>query len=301
MGTSTEHTPWVRTPRTVAVTVAGIILAMLLADIMLICIFDSVQRFYYRQFVARGPWWILITVLAGALIGFYAAQLVLSVLYAALGDRSTPRRIIYTAFLLTGFTNVLVLFNMWYFPHLSWGDAVFVFLAPLFLFFLLQIPLFGIRSYFGWTIMSPSSAQIGPRRMSFTLAHLLGWFAFLAVPLCIMQTMNAPLGFELATTCFIAVSGYALLFVVLYLTLMVMIPTWKVIVGVTLASLAAIVAETAVIGLGSGAGPTLRWEILIVILAAHAVGGTEVVVCLLLARAFGFRLLKFGDYALASA
>jgi hypothetical protein len=274
---------------------------MLLADIVLIWTFDSVQTYYYETFVVRRPWLLITVLLARTFAGFCGAQLVLAVLYAALGDGSTPRRIIYTTFLLTVFTNVLVQFNLWYFPQLRWGDAVGIcFLVPLLLFFLLQIPLFGIRSYFGLRIKSPWSAPIETRRMSFTLAHLLGWSAFLAVPLCILQAMNSPVGFELVITCFVAVSGYALLFVLLYLTLRVMISTWKVIVGATLGSLVAIVTEMAVIRLGSGPGLAL-WETLIGVVAAHAAGGIVVLVCLLVSRGFGFRLLKFGDDALASA
>ena len=142
--------------------------------------------------------------LVGLSFGIWTSQLLLLVAYAALGDGHSPRRILYTMFVLTLFTNANALFYMWWY-RTRWDEVIGFFLTPLLLFFLLQIPVWGIRSYFRWTILSPWSEPSERRPLQFTLAHLLGWSVFLAVPLCILQAMLSD--GMMAFPCWLSVAG----------------------------------------------------------------------------------------------
>ena len=125
----------------------------------------------------------------GVMFGFLGSQLMVAVLYAALGDGSGLTRIVYTAGVLTVFSYTLALFGVWWFSF-DWSDIVVLFLFPPMLFFLLQIPVWAVRSCFGWTIRSPWSKPERQTRMRFSLVHMFGWSLFLGVPLCILSTFN---------------------------------------------------------------------------------------------------------------
>jgi hypothetical protein len=165
-----------------------------------------------------------------------------------------------------------------------------IFLGPMLLFFPLQIPFWGVRTYFGWIIKSPWSAPTERRRMSFTLAHLLGWSAFLAIPLCILQAYGIPNISELFAITSIALTWCALVALLVYLALGTAIRPSGLLVAATLASLLAVAVQTGVIMLAEPS-PTRLWEPATMLLAAHCSGTTVILVCLKITRWLGFRLV----------
>jgi hypothetical protein len=227
--------------------------------------------------------------LSGLMSGTFGAQLLLAVAYAALGDGSSPRRILYTTFLLAVFTNSLVVMNMLCFRQ-PWGHAVVIFLIPTLLFFLLQIPVWGIRSFFGITIKSPWFELTDERSMRFSLAHLLGWSAFLAVPLCILQgiVIRGEIDvFLVATSCFFGVVVCVILVWFLHVGL-ADTRIWKLIAAVSFPLFIAAILSLITTFLWVGI-PTIA---AIALLTASSSAGAAMLLCLRLAYRNGFRLVR---------
>ena len=270
-------------------TVAVVVLVMLVADLLMLSTIEWVQtpRFWGTA------WWIqkcLIPLMVGLIVGFFGSQLFLAVLYSALGDGSSPKRVLYTTFAMTVFTNVLVLFNMWWF-RVGWGDAIGGFLSPILVFFLLQIPLWGIRSFFGWMIKSPWSKSRAQPRMRFTLAHLLGWSVFLAVPLTIMQAIQfGPAGSVLLALCGWILVLSALLVSFVYLTLAADIGVWRLIATATVVLFLAIATQLVALRIWVG-GPGVQPVVMLT--TAQFSGGAVVLLCLTLAHRLGFQLVTY--------
>ena len=284
------------TRRTVGACAAAVILAMLVVDLSLSLAMDWLQEQFGALTYGSRAWQIrnyTFELLSGMILGISASQLLLAVAYAALGDGHSPRRIIYTTFVLAVFTNVLLLFVMWWY-ELRWGEVISLFLVPTLLFFLLQIPVWGFRSYFGWTIKSPWSKSHEPQPMRFTVAHLLGWSVFLAVPLCILQGMlsSGSMGFPVLAFCCWGVVLCVLLMGLLYLGLTADFGRWKFLATATMSLLVASATESAAIWLWEG-----RVDInsALVLNAATFSGGTLLLFCLRLAHRLGYRLLPFDN------
>ncbi len=277
--------------QTVLRAVAIVVPVMLVADLLMLSTIEWVET----PMSWGTAWWIreyLIPLIVGLVMGIFGSQLLLAALYAALGDGSSPKRVLYSTFALAVFTNVLVLFSMLWF-RVGWGDAITGgFLIPMLAFFLLQIPLWGIRSFFGWMIKSPWSKSGAQPRMRFTLAHLLGWSVFLAVPLTIIQAIQFGLaGSELLVICGWILVLSALLMSFVYLALAADISVWTLIAAATVVQFLAVATQLVALWIWKGKGGLIIEAV--VLLAAHFSGGVVVLLCLTLAHHLGFQLQSF--------
>jgi hypothetical protein len=272
---------------------AIVLVAMLLADVFILVLVDWVGRL-----PDLGAWnqalWIrrmLVGAAHGSLIGTFTAQLLLAVVYAALGDGHSPRRILYTTLVLAVFVNALVVFGMSWF-QLAWDETVILFLIATLVFFVFQIPMWGIRSCLGWTIKSPWSAAVPRGRLRFSLAHLLGWSTFLAVPLCIFSALHVP-NARGPISYFFWFWGLILCVQLLWLAYMALaadMSKLKFTAVAVLSLLGAAAMQYAILWLSEGRFDSSE---ALAIGFANVCGGAVLLICFCLARRLGFRLLPF--------
>ena len=229
-----------------------------------------------------------------SMAGVLIAELLLVATYAALGDGSTLL-ILYTTLAVAVFTNLLLLLCMRWFNS-YWTDVVAIFLIPTLVFFLMQIPLWGVRTCFRWTIVSPWSDPIEPRPIQFSLVHVFGWSAFLATPLCIIQGVlpvspGSVGAILILTFCFWILMVSLLLMWIVYVALASNYGRLKLI-GTT-ALLLSGAASTQVAFMDQFHGGSADEYVVLLITALNFAAGFVLLFCFGLAYRLGFRLQPF--------
>lgn len=284
-----------QTKRTVVWSVAIVLAAMLIGDLLVILMVDWARSLPRTALVVGTPaWWtqrVAYAISFGLLMGMFTSQLLLAAAYSALGDGPSPRRIIYTTFVVAIFTNSLVVFGMWWFQR-AWSESVFPFLIATLFFFVFQIPMWGVRSCFSWTIKSPWSDLVSQRPMRFSLAHLLGWSAFLAVPLCIFPalTLTGSRGYFPSIFWIWALILCVLLLWFVYVALAADIGKSQVVATAALSLLVAVAMQYEAFRFWDGPASFVT---VLIISIANFFGGAVLLFCLRLAHRLGFRLLPF--------
>ncbi len=231
------------------------------------------------------------------MMGMFTSQLLLAAAYTALGDGPSSKRTLYTTFVFAVFTNALVVFGMVWF-QMAWSKTVFPFLIATLFFFVFQIPMWGIRSSLGWTIKSPWSESVPRRPLRFSLAHMLGWSTFLAVPLCIFRTLTMTRSQGHIPFIF-WIWGLILCVLLLwfvYLVLAADLSKWQFAAAAVLSLLLAIAMQCAVFWRLSG---STDFVTVLAICFGNFCGGAVMLSCLCLAHRLGFRLLPFDAKRLA--
>jgi hypothetical protein len=277
--------------RTIVYVVAIVLVTMLLADLALIWAFDAVQ---VRPEQITSGWLLRRSMVQGVLMGTLGAQLLLAVAYSAFGDGASLKRIFWTTILLIVFTNLLILMSV-VLNGSDWGQGVLMgFLFPMGVFFFLQIPVWGIRGWFRWTIKSPWSELRQTRYMRFSLAEMLLWSVFVAVPLGILQIGMAlsdalkDLEFLLGIAVWTIVGCVYLLWF-LNTSLAHPMSKWKVLAALGLPVLAAtiIAISTDVARYGR-----VDWNLAVSVASAFSAVSVSMVLCLQLAHRCGFRFVR---------
>jgi hypothetical protein len=207
--------------------------------------------------------------------------------------------VLYTTLVVALAGNALLLFSMYRFDQ-RWDESVAFLLAPLFLYSLLQIPLWAFRTYRGWVIRSPwNPPGETPMHFRFSVAHLLGWSLFLSLPLCIARALEvrADTG-GLLFAVLIGLLGCGLLLWYVWMVLYrERLRWWRLIAAAGLAIPCLMLIEL-ILGrtLSDSSEPT--GDELIALALMNAAGCFMIGGCLLLARALGYRLHRRADLGL---
>jgi hypothetical protein len=275
----------VPTPRRYAIILAIALVVMLLADQAILWVLEWVQLRPAQITTSRV---IRQQAVEGIMLGMFASQLLLAVAYSALGDGSSLRRILWTTVVLAVFTNTLVLTNVLFFGS-DWGTAVSRgYLIPLAFFFWLQIPLWGVRSWSRCRIRSPWMERNQHRHAQFSLAQMLIWAVFVAIPLGIVQTLSAP-GIMQANSEFlwgiVLLTFFSCLFVLWCLTMALTTlmgeSRWLIAIGLPIA-----------VALATSINSNWSSTALAVMMAASA--AVEMLICFQIAHRLGFRFVRLG-------
>ena len=286
-----SRTDVVQAQRTVALVLAIALFVMLVADHAVLW---TLKRVQFRSGQSTSGQLQRRILVESFMTGMFASQLLLAVAYSALGDGSSLKRIVCTTFALAVFTNSLIFMNVpRYGPE--WGSATLGgFLVPMAIFYWLQIPLWGIRGWFRWSIRSPWSELSQTRHLRFSLAQMFVWSVFVAVPLGILKitttSSEAFANFDfMFGICLWTIIGCFFLIWLLRIALAPALGKWKWLAAIGLPVLVVIVMQLSLDLWQSG---RMNLNSTMFRVTAVSSAGLVMVLCLQLAHRIGFRFVR---------